>query len=265
MYGKSSSFTGATLMIALLAQASVSVCLADEHEAPSDDAVELQAMREVADTPSGEGKTSTGLTGDWGGARTRLVERGVTLSLDVTQGVQGVMDGGYDEEAEYLGSSEAILDLDSEKMGLWPGGFGRVAAEGRWGGDVLSKVGSLSPVNNDAVFPADPDRTGKDVLALTELTATQFLAPWIGFYGGLVNTTGGDANEYAGFTRSNDHFQNVAFLASPVSFRTVPSITLGGGFVLIPFDWLVASFTFIDTEESPRAPIPSTRTTASPS
>jgi porin len=189
-------------------------------------------------------------TGTWGGARTWLFDRGIELSMDVTQGVQGVLEGGGDEEADYLGSSELILDVDSEKLGLWPGGFARVAVEGRFGSDVLSEAGTFSPVSNDAVFPSDPDRPGKDLVALTELTATQFFAPWIGIFGGLVNTTSGDANDYAGFLRSNEHFQNISFLGSLASFRVVPSVTLGGGFVVIPFDWLVGSLTFMSTEES---------------
>ena len=106
-----------------------------------------------------ETSNPSGITGDWGGARTWLFERGVELSVDLTQGVQGVMDGGFDEEAEYLGSSEWILDVDSEKLGLWPGGFWRVAAEGRFGSDVLGEAGTFSPVNNDALFPADPGRS----------------------------------------------------------------------------------------------------------
>jgi porin len=105
-------------------------------------------------------------------------------------------------------------------------------------------------VNNDALFPADPKRAGKDLLALTEMTGTQFLTEWLGIYGGLINTTSGDANDYAGFARSNDYFQNSSFLFSPVSGRIVPSVTLGGGVVVIPCDCLVGSFSFINTEES---------------
>ena len=191
-----------------------------------------------------------GITGDWGGARTWLSDHGVELSVDLTQGVQSVMDGGFDEQTEYLGSSQVILDLDTEKLGLWPGGFVRVAGEGRFGSDVVADAGTLSPVKNDALFPADPDRTGKDLFAMTEMTATQFLAPWVGVYAGLVNTTSGDANDYAGYARSSEYFQNASFLFSMVSSRIVPSVALGGGAVVIPFDWLVGSFTFIGSEET---------------
>lgn len=216
----------------------------------------LSEEEEVVEAPfEGSGSTDDvfsppGVTEDWGGARSWLYDRGVELSADATQGVQDVMHGGFEKNAAYLGSSELILDVDSDKLGLWPGGFVRVAAEGRWGKDVVRDAGTLSPVNNDALFPADPDRVGEDMLALTEMTGTQFLAPWFGFFGGLVNTTAGDANDFAGFARSNEHFQNAAFLYNFVSTRIVPTVTLGGGIVVIPFDWLMGSFTFVNTQES---------------
>ena len=34
----------------------------------------------------------------------------------------------------------------------------------------------------------------------------EFLAPWLGIFGGLLNSTSGDANDFAGFARSNEHF-----------------------------------------------------------
>ncbi len=191
-----------------------------------------------------------GLTGDWGGRRTWLSEHGLEFSADLTNTLQGVMDGGFDETARYVGSSELILDVDGEKLGLWPGGFARVAAEGRFGKDVVVKAGSFSPVNNDAIFPADPDQEGDSLFAITELNATQFLAPWIGIFGGLLNTTSGDANDFAGFLRSNEHFQNASMLASLVALQLVPNVTLGGGIVVIPFEGLAGTAMFIETEES---------------
>ena len=65
-----------------------------------------------------------------------------------------MVSGGFDETTRYLGSSEIIMDVDGEKLGLWPGCFFRVAAEGRFGRNVLGRAGTFIPVNNDAVFPA---------------------------------------------------------------------------------------------------------------
>ena len=194
--------------------------------------------------------SAPGVTGDWGGRRTWLADRGLQISVDLTNTMQGVLDGGSNEIGRYLGSSELILDVDGEKLGLWPGGFLRVAGEGRFGRNVLAEAGTFLPVNNDALFPADPDRENDDLFAMTELNATQFLAPWLGIFGGLLNTTAGDANDFAGFARSNEHFQNLSLLVSPVSMRIVPNVTLGGGIILLPFDWLVGTVTFMNTEES---------------
>ena len=211
---------------------------------------------EILDGPfEGTGATDEvfsppGLTGDWGGRRTWLAERGVEFSIDFTNTVQSVMSGGFDETTRYLGSSEMIMDVDGEKLGLWPGFFFRVAAKGRFGRNVLGQAGTFIPVNNDAVFPADPDHENEDVLALTEVNITQFLSDWFGVFAGLINTTTGDANDFAGFARSKEHFQNLSFLMSPVSMRIVPNITLGCGIVLIPSDKVVGTLTFMDTEES---------------
>jgi porin len=225
-------------------------------EATGDDGGPASQADEILDGPF-EGASATdevfspeGITGDWGGYRAWLSGHGLELSADLTTTLQGVMDGGFDEAARIGGSSELILDIDIEKLGLWPGGFARVAAEGRFGDDVVGKAGTLSPVNADAIFPADPDKMGEDLFALTEMNATQFLLPWLGIYGGLLNTTSGDANEYAGFARSNEHFWNLGMLMSLVSMQVVPNVTLGGGLVVIPFEGMVGSFTFMNTEES---------------
>jgi porin len=219
-----------------------SVSRADTNEIADGPLEDVSATDQVLSLP--------GLTGDWGGRRTWLSDHGLKISADLTNTFQGVMHGGLDEDARYVGSSELILDVDGEKLGLWPGSFARVAAEGRFGRDVLSKAGSFIPVSNDALFPADPDREGESVFAITEMSATQFLAPWIGFAGGLLNTTSGDANKFAGFARSNEYFQNLSFLVSPVSMRLVPNVTLGGALVVIPFEGLASTLTFMNSEES---------------
>jgi porin len=133
---------------------------------------------------------------------------------------------------------------------LWPGGFFRVSAEGRFGNDVNRKSGTFSPVNAAAILPADPDNLGQDMFAITELTMTQFLSKKFGLFAGLLNTASGDANDYAGFLRSKEHFQNLSFLANAVALRLVPNVALGGGVVLIPTDGILGTVAFINTEEA---------------
>src|SRR5277367_6829055 len=72
---------------------------------------------------SGDFWTRPALTGDWGGARTALENKGVTFNFDVTQVYQGVVNGGLDKSWEYGGRDDLTANLDTQKMGLWPGGF----------------------------------------------------------------------------------------------------------------------------------------------
>jgi porin len=45
------------------------------------------------------------------------------LALDLLQFPQGVVSGGQDEGLRYFGLAEYTLNVDSQKLGLWPGGF----------------------------------------------------------------------------------------------------------------------------------------------
>ena len=72
------------------------------------------------------------LTGDWGGARNELASKGVTFDASLTQIGQGVVSGGKDSTWEYGGRGNLTTNLDSQKLGLWPGGFLSVELEGNW-------------------------------------------------------------------------------------------------------------------------------------
>jgi len=76
------------------------------------------------ETPySGDIWNRSTLTGDWGGLRNQLAEKGVTLDLSVTQIGQGVVRGGKSGAWQYGGRGDIIMNIDSQKLGLWPGGF----------------------------------------------------------------------------------------------------------------------------------------------
>ena len=63
------------------------------------------------------------LTGSWGGLRDELGKKGVVLDVDLLQTLQGVASGGRNEVATYWGTAEYTLNVDTQKLGLWPGGF----------------------------------------------------------------------------------------------------------------------------------------------
>ena len=62
------------------------------------------------------------LTGDWGGWRDRMVERGIHLQAGYVGEILGNVSGGLRRGAIFEGLLELGIDFDSEKLGLWNGG-----------------------------------------------------------------------------------------------------------------------------------------------
>ncbi len=201
------------------------------------------------------------LGGDWAGVRGRLAATGVTIGLDATYTFQGVAIGGFDGPAFARVSDEddtgndfsgtLTLALDTGAAGLWPGGTFDARLDGRAGRSVLQRAGSVSAVDNDALFPNVVDRFDEEALALTALTYTQSLGAGFSVFGGLMNTAEGDANEVAGSALSNAHFLNSALLYSLVEDATVPNVSLGGGIGAEPHARVSGSFAVFGTSETP--------------
>jgi porin len=200
------------------------------------------------------------LTGDWGGVRDRLAAHGFTIDLDLTYAFQGVADGGLDgplfdvfsdeDDTGHTFSGDLALELDTANAGLWEGGFFAVRVEGRAGRSVLQRAGSVSAVNNDALFPNDPKKFDDEALAVTELTFTQYFGNVIDVFGGLMNTAEGDANEIAGSALSNEHFMNSALLYSLVEDASVPNVSLGVGLDFYPAENVWGSLSVFNSEEA---------------
>ena len=85
------------------------------------------------------------LTGSWFGLRDEMGKKGVVLDLDLTQVLQGVATGGRDEVAKYGGLAEYTLNVDTQKLGLWPGGFLNLKAMTGFGQNVNHASGALLP------------------------------------------------------------------------------------------------------------------------
>jgi porin len=171
---------------------------------------------------------STKLTGDWGGERTKLAEKGITLDIDMMQEYQGIVNGGKSEKWQYGGSLDYWLKLDFEKMGLWPGAFLDIHAESQFGKFINGDTGAIIPANSDGVFPYSEQHT----TTLSQVVFTQFLSERFGLFFGKVETLGGDWNYFAN-SRGNDQFMNLGFVFNPVVLRAVPYSSLGGGAILL--------------------------------
>ncbi len=186
------------------------------------------------------------MTGDWGGARTALAEKGILFELSATQVFQGNAHGGKDTNgaAAYSGSADYTLKLDSARMGLWPGGLITLRGETQFGHSINRKTGSVLSPNMDALLPV-PDDSG--YTTLSEFYITQALSEKLVLLAGKVDLTAGDANVFAHDEKSQ--FLNAGFRVNPVPFPSAPYTTMTAGTVLLPTDWLTVS-TFV-TDNDP--------------
>lgn len=102
-----------------------------------------------APTQASDWLTRDTLTGDWGGARTALADKGVTIGLAWTaEGLENAH-GGMREGGTYDGLVELQLDADLEKIAHWKGATFHIS--GYWiQGEGLSAnyVGNLLTVSN---------------------------------------------------------------------------------------------------------------------
>ena len=183
------------------------------------------------------------LTGDWGGFRNTMAKRGINLDVDLVQGVQGLNAGGSFRNHDsvrypYGGHAEYTLNVDTGKLGLWPGGFLKIMGESQFGSYLQGKqTGALLPPNAAALYPMPFD----DTTTLTSVVFTQFLAKWFGIYLGKLDTFAGDANAFAHDWQTQ--FMNTGFGPSPLFFNIYPYSTLGAGLILLPTESVQFTFT----------------------
>jgi porin len=197
---------------------------------------------------SGDFWTRPRITGDWGGARTDLAEKGLTFDLNWTQYIQGVAAGGLSRDVEYGGKLDYLGKIDLMRMGLVPGGLVTFRAETRYGSSVNGDSGTLNAVNLDLFFPLK----GVDdsiPFTITTLSYTQFLSEEFGVFAGKFDTLDGDLNEFAS-GRGVAQFMNSNFVFNPVASLTVPYSTLGFGVVWVPIPAVTVSSSVFNTTDS---------------
>jgi len=94
------------------------------------------------------------LSGDWGGLRTDLGERGVDIDLRFNQYYQDVTEGGVRENGEYAGKLDAIVNVNGEQLGLL---FLNLHAEYQYGDTIMPDAGALSFNNTSLLYPTPGD------------------------------------------------------------------------------------------------------------
>jgi porin len=188
--------------------------------------------KDAAKTYSGDFWTRSTLTGDWGGTRNEWAAKGITFDINLTQTGMSNITGGKKQGWEYSGRGDMVMNLDTGKMGLWPGGFFTVEVEGNYNRSINLDTGALMPVNTNQLFPT----TGKDQLNIPAVSFMQFFSHYFGVLVGKVATitsNSGDMNEFA-HGKGDTQFFNTALNVNPALLLTVPYSTLAGGVVILP-------------------------------
>ena len=228
---------------------------ADEVEPPDPNGVPASSLTEEIPVPavppapglpwSGDLSTRSQLTGDWFGARNGLAEHGLTFFGDITQYYQGVAAGGLARQFQYGGRGDYLIDLDSQKMGLWPGGHLDLRGETRLGQDNNGIDGVVALSNFAMALP----RPNQDVTALSGVQYTQDLSDNLSVFFGKLDLLDGTPASYARGTRINS-FWNAAMQSNLTRVYLVPS-TLGTGFTLRNDVEPVFNFYLLDTHYTP--------------
>jgi porin len=198
------------------------------------------------DNYSGDVWSRPGLTGDWGGLRNTLATRGINLDVDLVHSLQGLNSGGLANDSvlyRYGGHAEYLLNVDTGKLGLWPGGFLKLKGESQFGSYLRGDdTGTLLPPDAAALYPLPFE----EETTLTSVVFTQFLAKWFGLYLGKLDTFSGDANAFAHEWKTQ--FMSTGLGPNPVTFTTVPYSTLGAGVLLLPTDSVLVNFSALSPD-----------------
>ena len=161
------------------------------------------------------------LTGNWGGFRDQLAEKGVRLDLEVTEYYQGMFLGDGNDDFEFGGRDDALVSFDTKKIGIWDGGGLHIHLTYRSGDLPAFRGGSLWPVNTGSILPLHE----KDSLAASSLYLSQRFGDSASVLLGKVNAVDLLAADpfFGGW--GNHRFMNLAFVAPPSG--VVPPVIMG--------------------------------------
>ena len=113
----------------------------------------METGGETADEPGFFDRET--LTGDWGGLRKELRDKGVEFGAEYIGETQGVVSGGLRRGVIYEGRFEVSTDLDFEKLIGWEGASGHINAYQIHGRGLSREfLGNLMPASNIEAAPS---------------------------------------------------------------------------------------------------------------
>ena len=169
------------------------------------------------------------LTGDWGGTRTDLANKGYTLDASLTQFYMDPVSGDFKTKADGYGKLDIFLDADGTKGG-WGKGIGvHTHGELRYGGSGIAVGTTLNPTIVNSQYPT----TSGAKFAFTSFNVTAMLSKkWRAQIGKNNMYDVGKNTPFRG-GRGVDAFWNGAFSGPVINARVVPAINIGGIFNFI--------------------------------
>lgn len=200
---------------------------------------------DVPPTWGGDLSSRQRLTGDWGGVRDELGKKGVVLDANTFLLPQGVVTGGKETGAEFWGNVDYSLNLDTEKMGLWPGGFFKFEGISSFGNTLYSEVGAVVPSDVSVLFPG----LNQADSGLMGASFTQFFSPKFGIFMGKNNLFDFTQTEFYGNYRTQ--FMNTA-LNFPMAYAAAPISAYGGGFLFLPTEDITLAAMALDASGTPQ-------------
>jgi porin len=197
----------------------------------------------VPQTWGGDFSTRPRLTGNWGGLRDELGAKGVVLDVDLTVTPMDVFSGGKSTGGDTWGNVDYTLNVDTQKLGLWPGGFINVSGDTSFG-TALNNSGAIVPVNTATIIPAPNEHTS----ALMSAMLMQFLSTKFGVILGKIDTLSLSKLEFYGDYQTQ--FLNAAF-NFPMTEAQVPISAFGGGVIVLPKENISASILALSSDGTP--------------
>ncbi|MGZ8922789.1 MAG: carbohydrate porin [Methylosarcina sp.] len=182
---------------------------------------------EVPKTWGGDMPLRERFTGDWGGVRDEMGKKGVVLDANMLLLPGGIVTGGRDTDAEFWGNVDYTLNIDTDKLGLWPGGFFKFEGVSSFGNTLQDQSGAFIPVNVASLYPKFEEASS----GLMQASYTQFLSEQFGVTMGKLNLFDFTPTEFYGDYRTQ--FMNTGLNLS-LAYAMVPMSAYGGGIVFLP-------------------------------
>lgn len=184
--------------------------------------VHAQAGEQPVEAPANSIWTRPGLLDGPGTFREVLRNHGIDIRASWTQFGQSLIQGDGDHSTEWGGKGDLIINLDGEKLGLWPGFSVNIHQEVLAGDDALAQGdGSYIPVNTALAFPRLGDEEADTSILISQRITDKITATF-----GKFNMLDAAARTPLLGGGGLNTFMNTA-LAAPISGVTPPYIVGG--------------------------------------